>query len=323
MKFEKRLLHTVFERLEQMRMKNETEAAARQREIYERLPEIGEIDFALQSAMLEVAKHAFKNGTSATVPLEKLREENLALQKQRAGILRKAGYPEDYTEERFSCPVCRDSGYVGQAYCACVERMYREALVEELAESVGMGVAGFSSFRLDLYSDLKFGGNTSPREQMTEVLEFCKNYAGHFGKKSPSLLVVGDTGSGKTLISACIAHEVVKNGASVVFDTAFRMFSRFEADRFGRAEEEDGSIRRYYDADLLVIDSLGGEVITQYSTAQLGDLISQRELRGKPTIVTTALASEELRAKYKKQLAARLEGGFVKVPMFGQDNRGK
>ncbi|MBQ3055742.1 MAG: ATP-binding protein [Oscillospiraceae bacterium] len=323
MTYEKRLLHPVFDRLEQMRVKSEAEAAERQNRIYETLPEIAEIDFALQSAMLEVAKHAFQNGISATVPLAKLREENLALQKRRAEILQNAGYPADYTEQKYQCNACRDTGYIGQTLCACVDRMYREALVSELSESVGVGVSGFSSFRLDLYSDLKFGGATSPREQMAEVLEFCKNYAGHFSKKSPNLLIVGDTGSGKTLISACIAHEVVRSGASVVFDTAFRTFSRFEADRFGRAEEEDGSTRRYYESDLLVIDGLGGEVITQYSTAQLGDLIAQRELREKPTIINTALSAEEFRLKYKKPLAARIEGGFVRVPMFGQDNRGK
>lgn len=323
MTYEKRLLYPLFDRLEQMRMKNETEAAERQRRIYETMPEIAEIDFALQASMLEVAKHAFKNGISATVPLSELREENLALQKKRADILQRAGYPADYTNLRYACDACHDTGYVGQKICACVDRMYRDALVRELSESVGMGVTGFGSFRLDLYSDLKFPGATSPREQMSEVLEFCKNYAGHFGAKSPNLLIVGDTGSGKTLISACIAHEVVRSGASVVFDTAFRTFSRFEADRFGRAEEADGSTRRYYECDLLVIDGLGGEVITQYSTAQLGDLIAQRELRGKPTIINTALTTEELRTKYKKQLAARIEGGFIKVPMFGQDNRGK
>jgi len=294
--------------------------ATRLRKIYETLPDVADIDYRLQSGMLEVARHAFQSGTDAKVPLAALREENLALQKVRGELLVRAGYPADYTEPKTDCAQCRDTGYVGDKLCPCVIAKYRAALVEELSARVGTGVRGFETFRLDLYSDLKYGAATSPREQMAEVLEFCKNYAGHFGETSPNLLIMGDTGSGKTLISACIAFEVVRQGHSVMFDTAFRMFSRMEAERFGREEE---GCERYYTADLLVIDALGGEVITQYSTAQLGDLIAQRELHGKPTVINTSLTSEELRAKYKKQLAAKLEGGAVKVPMFGQDNRGK
>lgn len=320
MTYENRLLRPILDGLDRLRSQREAEAAARLRKIYETLPEVADIDYRLQSGMLEVARHAFQSGTDATVPLAKLREENLALQKERAEALVRAGYPADYTEPNCDCPLCRDTGYVSDKLCACVVQKYRAAMAEELSESVGMGVRGFDAFRTDLYSDLKFGEATSPREQMTEVLEFCKNYAKHFGANAQDLLITGDTGSGKTLISACIAHEVVKNGHSVVFDTAFRMFSRFEAERFGR---EEADCTRYYDADLLVIDALGGEVVTQYSTAQLGDLLAQRELRGKATVINTSLSSEELRAKYKRQLAAKIEGGAVKVPMFGQDNRGR
>lgn len=320
MTYENRLLRPILDGLDRLRSTREAEAATRLRNIYQTLPEIAEIDYRLQSGMLEVARHAFLNGTDAKIPLAKLREENLALQKERAEALIRAGYPAEYTEPKYDCPLCRDTGYVSDKLCTCVIAKYREAMAEELSASVGMGARGFDAIRLDVYSDLKYGGETSPREQMKEVLEFCKNYAKHFGAKSQNLLITGDTGCGKTLISACIAHEVVKNGHSVVFDTAFRMFSRFEAERFGRSEED---CERYYDADLLVIDALGGEVVTQYSTAQLGDLIAQRELRGKATVINTSLSSEELRAKYKKQLAARIEGGAVKVPMFGQDNRAR
>lgn len=322
MTYEKRLLQPLLTELEQMRLRSDADAANRKREIYAALPEIAELDAQLQNTVLEVVKHAFSHGEDVREPLARVREKNLALQKERAEILRRAGYPEDYTEPRYACAVCNDTGYVGQDVCACLDRMYRAALVRELSSGVGMGVSGFDAVRLDLYSDLKYGNQTSPREQMSEVLEFCKNYAKHFRESSPNLLITGDTGSGKTLFSACIAHEIVKSGARVVFDTAFRMFSRFEEERFGRGEEELPT-RRYYDCDLLVIDGLGGEVVTQYSAALLGDLIAWRELRGKPMIVNTALSMEELRAKYKKQLAARIEGGFVKVPMYGQDNRGK
>lgn len=321
MTYEKRLLQPILSALNQKRIHADALAARRRSEIYETLPEVAEIDAKLQNTVLEIVKHAFSHGEDVRAPLAAVRDQNLALQRERAQILQKAGYPADHTEPQYTCTACSDTGYVGQDVCACVDRAYRAALVDELSESIGFAANGFEDFRLDLYSDLGFGGKESPRAQMAEVLAFCKNYAQNFGKKPISLLMTGETGSGKTLLSACIAHAVVKNGASVVFDSAFRLFNKFEEERFGRAEEN--TTRRYYDCDLLVIDGLGGEVVSQYSAAVLGDLLDARELRGKPVLINTSLSSEELRTKYKKQLASRMDGGFVKVPLFGQNNRGK
>lgn len=323
MTYEKRLLQPLLSELDQKRNRADALAAQRRSEIYAQIPEIAEIDEKLQSTVLEVVRHAFSHGSDVTEPLAAVREQNLALQRERGEILQRAGYPADYTEPQYACKVCGDTGYLGQDLCACADRAYREALVNELSESVGFGVEGFDAFRLDLYSDMSFNGAESPRAQMTEVLSFCKNYANKFGEKPINLLMCGDTGSGKTLLSACIAHAVVQHGVSVVFETAFRLFSRFEEERFGRGEEDGISTRRYYDCDLLVIDGLGGEMISQYSTAVLGDLLATRELRKKPILINTSLSTEELRVKYKKPLAARIEGGFVKVPLYGQNNRGK
>lgn len=323
MTYEKRLLQPILSELDKNRIHADAIAARRKSELYEVHPAIAEIDEKLQSTVLEVVKNAFNYGGDVRAPLAAVREENLALQRERAELLRKAGYPEDYTEPQYSCPLCRDTGYVGQDICACVDKAYRAAITNELSQSIGFGVQGFDSFRLDLYSDREFHGNESPRAMMTEVLSFCKNYVHSFHDKSMNLLICGDTGSGKTLLSACIAQAVAQTGARVVFDTAFRLFSRFEDERFGRVQEDGFSTRRYYEADLLVIDALGGEVATQYSNAVLGDLIATRELRGKPILINTSLSKEEMLEKYKKQLAAKIKGSFTRVPLFGQDNRGK
>lgn len=323
MRYEKRLLQPILNELDKSRIHADALAARRKNEVYEALPAIAEIDEKLQSTVLEIVRNAFSHGGDVRAPLAAVREENLALQHERAELLREAGFAENYTEPQYSCPLCNDTGYVGQDVCTCVDTAYRAAISEELSQSIGFGVKGFESFRLDLYSDRVFRGDESPRAMMEEVLSFSKNYVRNFRETKMNLLICGETGSGKTLLSACIAQAVAQTGARVVFETAFRLFSRFEDERFGRSQDDGFSTSRYYEADLLVIDALGGEVATQYTNAVLGDLIASRELRGKPILINTCLSREELLEKYKKQLVAKIEGIFTRVPLFGQDNRGK
>lgn len=323
MTYEKRLLQPILNDLDQKRIHAEAVAARRKTELYETLPAVAEIDEKLQNTVLEIVKHAFSHGSDVRAPLEAVRDQNLALQRERALILQKAGYPADYTEPQYSCAICRDTGYVDQDVCTCVDAAYRKVLTSDLAQSVGFGIGGFDEFRLDLYSDRAPNGGDSPRAMMEEVVAFCKNYVKNFDDKPMNLLICGDTGAGKTLLSACIAHALASSGVRVVFDTAFRMFSRFEEERFGRTSDDNITTRAYYDADLLVIDALGGEVVSQYTTAVLGDLIASRELRGKPILINTNLSKDEMREKYKKQLSARIDSSFTRVPLYGQNNRGR
>jgi len=320
--YEKRLLQPILNDLDQKRIHAEATATRRKTELYEILPAVAEIDEKLQNTVLEIVKHAFSHGSDARAPLEAVRDQNLALQRERAEILQKAGYPADFLDPQYSCMTCRDTGYVGQDVCACVDAAYRKALTRDLSQNVGFGVTGFDEFRLDLYSDHALSGE-SPRAMMEEVVAFCKNYVKNFDNNPMNLLICGDTGAGKTLLSAIIAHSLTSRGVRVVFDTAFRMFARFEEERFGRISDDGITTRAYYDADLLVIDALGGEVVSQYSAAVLGDLIASRELRGKPILINTNLSKDEMREKYKKQLSARIDSSFTRVPLYSQNNRGR
>ena len=107
MMYENRLLRPILDGLDKLRAQRAAEAATRLRKIYETLPDVADIDYRLQSGMLEVARHAFRSGTDAKIPLAELRKENLALQKARGEILVKAGYPADYTEPKTDCAQCR------------------------------------------------------------------------------------------------------------------------------------------------------------------------------------------------------------------------
>ena len=98
----------VKERIEARRLAAIALADARNEMLRATLPEIKEIDAELVKTGLLIFKTACDGGD-----LQPIRERNLALGARRAEILKKNGYPEDYTEIKYSCPACSDSGYQG------------------------------------------------------------------------------------------------------------------------------------------------------------------------------------------------------------------
>ena len=52
--------------------------------------------------------------------LEKMREENRALRQKRAELLVANGYPADYTDIRYRCEACGDTGFIGTKMCRCM-----------------------------------------------------------------------------------------------------------------------------------------------------------------------------------------------------------
>jgi DNA replication protein DnaC len=112
---------------------------------------------------------------------------------------------------------------------------------------------------------------------------------------------------------------VADNGFSVVYDTAGKLFSDFEAAKFGgdRSEPE----KKYLSCDLLIIDDLGTEMTTQFTQSVLYQVINTRLMEGRSTIVSTNLDDAGLRQRYAPAIASRLLGAFEMHPFLGRDIR--
>ena len=220
-------------------------------------------------------------------------------------------------------PRCGDTGFLGSEVCACLRAYYASEQNKELSGLLDLGSQCFENFNFDYYSplpDAELG--VSPRTNMERVYDICQDYAHEFSPKSGSLLLTGSTGLGKTFLSASIARVVSASGHSVVYDTAGHIFSRFEAQKFGRDDgEADSAVSRALGCDLLILDDLGTEMITAYSTSALYTLINTRLTRAKATIISTNCSNEELQKKYTPQILSRIEGEYQTLPFVGRDIR--
>ena len=312
--------------LAERRQKAGEEADRRRRQAYERLPRLREIDRQMAACGSRVIE-AVMQGEKEMAPLmERLKQENLSLQEERRALLASAGWPEDYTEEKWSCPKCRDTGYAGNVRCSCYESLLGQIACRQLGSGWNEEEYTFENFSLDYYSPQPMEGTgVIPRQNARVVLDYCKEYSENFSPESGSLLLMGSTGLGKTHLALAIAGRVARKGCGVLYTTVQDLVARLEKERFRSDWEEDGeeSFRdTLREADLLILDDLGVEFPSAFSTAAVNDLINARLMENRPTIVTTNLDHEELRRRYSERLISRLKGSrYDSFRLVGGDVR--
>ena len=307
-------------RLAMAKEDRESENREHLQQAYAQVPRLKEIDRLLRLTMAQAAQAAFAQGGDPAELLEQARRENLLLQQERAE-LEALYFEEGFLDDSPICDRCGGSGYVGSAMCECLRELCRQEQKKELT-FLNVGRESFDQFRLEYYPDRedpKFGVNI--RTIMEKTYQTCRRYAQNFSERSNNLLFSGDTGLGKTFLSACIARTVADNGYSVVYESAGHLFANLERAKFSGDEQARKESDRYFACDLLIVDDLGTEMPGQFTTAALYGLINDRLLAGKPTIISTNLTIEEFERRYNRQIASRLRGSYVRVPFLGEDIR--
>ena len=309
-------------RLAEAKADRESENRQHLEEAYARIPRLREIDKQLRVTMAMAAQAVFASGGDVQAAMNAAREKNLSLQLERRELIA-ANFEEGFLEDSPICDRCGGSGYVGSTMCECLTELCRQEQKKELT-FLSAGQERFDQFRLDYYPD-RFDPNlgVNIRSIMEKTYHTCRKYAAGFSEKSPNLLFSGDTGLGKTFLSACIARTVADNGHSVVYESAGHLFSKLERAKFEGSEEARQEAAKYTACDLLIVDDLGTEMSSQFVTAALYTLINDRLLAHKPTIISTNLTVEDLTHRYSAQIVSRLRGSYNRVPFLGDDIRVK
>lgn len=306
---------------------NEAEHRRRVERVREKAPAIGELDRELTRLMSSVALGALKKGGDPVQAVRNAEAKCAEIQSNRRRLLSELGLPEDYLDDIYSCPDCRDSGYINGRPCRCLMEEYKKENIRLLSSLLDLGRQSFESFDLSLYeAGSKDTTTEAVRRTMAELRGICQKYAEDFGKDSANLLFRGNPGLGKTFLSACIARVVSENGFSVVYDTAVSILDAFETQKFDRGGEESvaeaaSTVRRCLNCDLLILDDLGTELSAGYTQSALYTLINTRLINGGKTIISTNLSEEELRQRYSPQIVSRLLGEYMSLIFAGRDIR--
>ncbi len=285
---------------------------SRKTALYGLSPRLREIDTELSRTGVRLFGAALRGG-DVDAEVARMRTENEALRAERAAILASLGYPADYTDIRYQCPVCSDTGFDGTRMCSC---MRRELILAGYASS---GLAEllktqtFETFSLDYYQ----GTDRDNMKRNVESLSaFANGFADHMGE---SWLLLGATGLGKTHLSTAVAKVVLDAGFDVCCITAQDFFSVMENVHFHNADPAQEE--RFRTCDLLIVDDLGTELTNAFTVSCLYNVLNVRINARYSTILNTNLSAQDLRRRYDDRITSRLFGEFRPLLFSGKDVR--
>ncbi len=307
--------------LERRRKKAERENDERRLKAVSLCPEIAQVEAEIASYGLDAVK-ALGMGGDAEKYIRELSVKSLNAQQRKKQLLKGVGLSEDYLEVRYTCPKCKDTGSHNGYFCECQKREVVNQAKLLLGKTTPLKNSTFERFSLSYYPDVidpVLGVNQ--REHMTSVFNFCKSYAENFTKKAQWLIMYGGTGLGKTHLSLAIANVVIERGYGVYYASIQTIMEKLEREHFGRKTADESEKDSITSADLLIIDDLGVEFVTQFTVSALHDVLNTRLLKGLPTIISTNLEMDEMYEKYTQRIASRLFGNSLPLAFCGKDIR--
>lgn len=297
----------------------------RKNEIFGRFPRVAEIERRFDETGIKLIS-SVADGSSAEDAVLKIMQENRLANQEKTEILTSAGYPADYLEDKPLCDRCGDTGYIEGRLCGCIKAEIDRELLIEANLSEKLSSQTFDGFRLDLYSDVPDPMlGVSPRENMRTNFSISRKFAENFAATDKNLFFTGGCGLGKTYLSSAIANELIGRGTDVLYVSANSLFPILEDIHFNRdvSERNQYLARHVFDAELLILDDLGAEFVTPFTSSELFRIINDRLLDGKKIIISTNLSINETEKRYSPRVYSRLIGSFEIIKFFGEDIRWK
>ena len=293
-------------------------------EIKNNLPEAYSVYLEINQAKDMLSEAIISKNTDIAKIILEIKQKNIACQEKLKKILTSCGYSSDYLLANYTCKLCNDTGAINGMRCQCVTELLNKYTVEKLNEQCKIKLQSFSDFMLDYYPEsveYKDSKSVNSREIMCGNLKYLMDYAQNFTKNSHGLFMVGKTGLGKTFLSSCIANELLKKGFSVAFDSIQNYLRDIEKEHFGKADGD--TLETLLNADLVILDDLGSEFSSSFNNSVIYNIINSRSNAGMPTIVSTNLSLDELKARYDDRITSRLMGSLHPIRFIGEDIRQK
>lgn len=305
---------------EQKQLRTQNILTQRYNEIYEKIPKFKELEDSISMLGVKYARKLLDGNSHA---LAEFRVQLNTLCTEKSNLLIQNGYPKDYLEPVYECPLCKDTGYIGNEKCICFKQatldlLYTQSNLKEILKK-----ENFNTFSFDYYSD-NFVDAKSGLSSLTAIkkaYQTCVDFVERFGEDFENLFLYGDTGVGKTFLSNCIAKELIDKSYSVIYFTAFELFNIFEKSKFGRDETAEVMNSHIFDCDLLIIDDLGTELSNSFTTSQLFLCLNERLLKKKSTIISTNLALETFSDYYSQRTFSRITSNYKLLKLIGDDIR--
>ena len=306
---------SIMREYDNQRLENMHGLNARTQAVYDKFPEIKQIDEQI-SELAE--KFAASFTTEGIMSFAQYKEKLSDLRMEKEALLKCYRIDPKELQMQYRCPDCQDTGYIENEKCHClkqriIDEMYQQSNLREI-----LNAENFSTLSYRYYDQENM-------EKMQVAIETCTKFAKNFDKTFENILLCGTVGIGKTFLSNCIAKEILDKGHSVLYLSAFQLFDLMAKNSFsGNAPKEDFVAKQYphiFESDLLIIDDLGTELANSFTLAGFFLVINERILRKKSTIISTNLSPQEILTTYTERTASRIIANYTMLKLSGSDIR--
>ena len=304
---------------EAARIEEENLLKERRAEIEKKIPEVMKIEREIARLGLRLSLDMISGAKDIDALIAAQKERITELRVKKSELLVSRGYPLDYLELHYRCGKCRDTGYIGSKKCPCFKDKLIGLYYDRSDIKRILRENNFSNFDIEVYSSSRRAAEPkSPRKNIEDTLSKAWNFIEEFQSSRENLLFFGGPGTGKTFLSHCIAKELLDRGWFVVYKTSEELVSDLKRIRFETDPELEDIL---LNCDLLIIDDLGSEQITDFSKTELFTFLNKKLLKGSKMLVSTNCGLESLAHLYSERISSRLLGEFTLCKFYGNDIR--
>ncbi|MBE5736002.1 MAG: hypothetical protein E7356_01405 [Clostridiales bacterium] len=259
--------------------------------------------------VVEIAKIDVAGGDSK----DKRKEYNEARELM-ADVLKSIGIDKATLRPQYTCTKCKDMGYVGGRMCECLKR----EISQERVRQSGIDISGMAKFDGD-YSVFKSSAKVKTLyDSMKKFVEGIENTV------IDNVLILGNTGVGKTHLMECMATHAIMIGRDIKYTTAFNFNQDMLKFHCAKMEDKTDIMDEYLKCDILFIDDLGTEnKINNVTDEYLYSIINERMQNHKKIVITTNLDFGQIQDVYGERIFSRLmhKKHSLKINFEGEDLR--
>lgn len=194
------------------------------------------------------------------------------------------------------CPICDGTGWTvvernglsGAQRCSCAVSARSASLRKASGIPPNYEHASLDNFQIPQENPIARAG-------LGKVLMQVRSFVREFpAPDRPGLLLIGETGSGKTHLAVAALKAVMERGHEGLFFDFQNLLDRIRSGYDAASGTSDrAAYRNAMDAEVLLLDDLGSHRITEWVEDTVTSIITYRCNHQKPLIATTNLDIED------------------------------
>lgn len=250
--------------------------------------------------------------------------------------------PDEYINEDFEliCRICGGKRYFGNkqfvvpTLCECQSKILNDKLklkkererIEEFKRLQDVSLIGTRYLNVS-FNSLDYDRPLDFLNAVQRCKKYCKNWL-TISQQGLGIYIYGDTGVGKTVLTACIRNYLIEKFVPVLF-TSFIKISEKLRQIYASGGNEEAFITQLSKIDLLIIDDVGTELVSKngessWMQEKIYDIINGRYINRKSTIFSSNSSLVDLvnECGYNKKTVDRMASlSTVKIELHGASYR--